>query len=65
MFHIAMHTKRPLLLEEFCDVYILPRYRDPAVVNMEELRPTNIANVVPDHTANFLEVNKEPGTGNW
>jgi hypothetical protein len=66
MFEIVMQAKRPLLLEEFCDVYSLPPTdQDPGPIKMDELRPTNIANIIAAHTANFLEVNKMTGTGTY
>ncbi|KAK4033623.1 ankyrin repeat-containing domain protein [Parachaetomium inaequale] len=66
MFQIVMQAKRPLLLEEFCDVYSLPPSdQDPGPIKMDELRPTNIAKVIAAHTANFLEVNKVTGTVNF
>jgi len=67
LFQIVVEAKRPLMLDEFCDAYILPKithlHKDPRSVNMYKFRPQDMAKVIANNTANFLEVDEETRTG--
>lgn len=63
MFRIAAQAKRSLSVEEFLDVYILPSPGEEPNFDLAQARKTNVAQIIPSYTGNFLEVHQKESTG--
>jgi hypothetical protein len=63
MLQIAAQAKRDLLLEEFGDAWALPPLEDERELPQKLHRPANLRSIIPQITANFLEVHDSSGSG--
>ncbi|KAK1835684.1 ankyrin repeat-containing domain protein [Podospora conica] len=62
MFRIAAQAKRSLSVEEFLDAYVLPSPGEESAFDLAQARKTNVTQIIPSYTGNFLEVHQKEST---